>query len=258
MKAKILSLFSLIALLLVSTAILADGRPTGIRIGSVTNVGASGVEIDITVPGTDYLYTAGVWATFGSVVYLNNSPGNTLPYGGPAYQFASPAHNVPLPWAIDWGDGSYRSAAGLQGPPGGPFVGTFTHTYPPAGMPMTYTITVGDVLCCSSVPPGTTVVVDEPYRSPIFLPPPGKGLAKGAGVTTGSVITGSRRYLSTFDNSYTTFNSVAYARLALTNTATVTTSTGIPALNIYGLLAMAFVLVGTGILVYRKPQRFAA
>ena len=36
---------------------------------------------------------------------------------------------------------------------------------------------------------------------------------------------------------------------------TVRTGFGIPTLNIYGLLAMAFVLVGTGVLLYRKPQQ---
>ncbi len=259
MKAKILSLFSLFALLLVSTAILADGRPTGIRIGSVTSVGASGVEIGITVPGTDSLYTFGPFSGNTSV-WLGNTLGNTQPYGSPAWQYASPSHDVPLPWAIDWGDGYYYGDTVLFGPPGGPFTGSFTHTYPPAGMAFTYTITVGDVLCCSPASPGT-IMVNEPYNSPVFLPPPGKGLAKGTGITTGNVITGTFRYLSTFGLTTVqdrTFLSTANARLAVTNTASVTTSTGIPALNIYGLLAMAFLLVGTGLLVYRKPQRIAA
>ena len=39
MKAKILSLFSLFALLVVSTAMLADGRPAGLRIGRAVSGG---------------------------------------------------------------------------------------------------------------------------------------------------------------------------------------------------------------------------
>jgi hypothetical protein len=240
MKAKILSLFSLLTLLLVSTAILADGRPTGIRIGRVANISASGVEIDITVPGTDSAYTGGLW-NGNTSVWLGNTLGNTLnflSYG--IFQFESSSRNVPLPWAIDWGDGSYYAgSAPVFGPPGGPFVGTFAHTYVPGGMPYSYTITVGDALCCS----------------PII------GVPKGAGITTGNVITGSTRYLLTFGSFYDyaqTFNSLRYARLAVTNTASVTTGQGIPVLNIYGLLAMSLVLVGAGILVYRKPQRTVA
>ncbi len=36
---------------------------------------------------------------------------------------------------------------------------------------------------------------------------------------------------------------------------TVRTGFGIPTLNIYGLIALAFVLVGTGVLLFRKPQQ---
>ncbi len=47
------------------------------------------------------------------------------------------------------------------------------------------------------------------------------------------------------------------ALLLVTTAAIVNTGAGIPALNVYGLLAMALVLVGTGPLVYRRPQRTA-
>jgi hypothetical protein len=246
MKARILSLIALFALLLVSTAALSDGRPTGIRIGSVTNISASGVEIDITVPGTDSLYTFGPFGGYGNTsVWLNNALGGTLNYlSVTIWQYASSSQNVPLPWAIDWGDGYYYGDTVLFGPPGGPFTGSFMHTYPPAGGPQSYTITVGDVLCCS------------PY-----IPSPSEVAKGGNGVTTGNVITGTLRYLRTFGavfDYYPTFNSQRYARLAVTNTASVITRTGIPALNVYGLLALSLVLVGTGLLVYRKPQRFAA
>ena len=67
MKTKLLALLSLLALLLVSTAILADGRPTGLRITRA--VGSAGsttptVEIDISVTGTTDYYaygTGSVW-----------------------------------------------------------------------------------------------------------------------------------------------------------------------------------------------------
>jgi len=243
MKARILILISLLALLLVSTAVLADGRPTGIRIGRVANISASGVEIDVTVPGTGSLYTAPTANWSGNTsVWLGNSLGNAYNfYGYPVWQYRSPSFSVPLPWAIDWGDGYRTTSTVVFGPPGGPFVGTFSHTYVPGGMPYSYTITVGDALCCSSrVIPGAN---------------------KGTGVTTGNTITGTLRFVRTFGYLYAynlTFTEVRYAEQAVTNTATATTGQGIPTLNVYGLLAMALVLVGVGILVYREPQRFAA
>ena len=39
----------------------------------------------------------------------------------------------------------------------------------------------------------------------------------------------------------------------MTANATVNVVSGIPALNPYGLLAMALVLVGSGLLVFRRP-----
>ena len=241
MKARILSLISLFALLLVSTAILADGRPTGIRIGSVTRFSASGVEINVTVPGTTTPYPGN--SSFGggnTSVWIGNGLGTTR-FDRPVWQYVSSSFSVPLPWAIDWGDGYRTTSTLLTGPPGGPFTGAFQHTYVPAGGPQTYTIRVGDALCCS----------------PVGIPSPSKGVA----VTTGYSITGSTRYVKTWGllySYYLTFNTQDSAQLAVMNTASVTTGVGIPALNVYGLLAMAFLLVGTGLLVYRGPQRFAA
>ena len=227
MKTKLLALLTLLALLLVSTAVLADGRPTGIRIGRAVSGGNMNVEIDITVPATDNSYSGG----FSTTVWL----GNTL--GAPAgfQQYASSAQNVPLPWAIDWGDSSYFAGAVLSGPSGGPFRGTFEHTYVAPGA---YTVTVGDALCCSPAP------------SPNKVPAPPT-------VTTGNAISASDRYLWSSFSGSETFSYGSPIIQAVTANATVTTSTGIPTLNIYGLLAMAFVLVGAGLLVYRKPQRSA-
>jgi len=59
----------------------------------------------------------------------------------------------------------------------------------------------------------------------------------------------------TFPFTYDTFNYTSPVLLAITANRTVTTGTGIPTLNLYGLLAMAFVLVGAGLLVYRRPQQ---
>ncbi|TDJ31630.1 MAG: hypothetical protein E2O56_06735 [Gammaproteobacteria bacterium] len=225
MKAKILSLFSLFALLLVSTAILADGRPTGIRIGRAVSGGNMNVEIDVTVTDTDYYYAGGFGGS--NTVWLGNRVGWDTTY----WQYASPTENVPLPWAIDWGDGYQTLNAPLFGPSSGPWQGTFAHTYL---VPGTYTIVAGDFVC------GTEC---KGAFSPV------------APVGTGNVIYGYR-YL---DGDFTdfTFTETTYS-LAITNTAVVNTGTGIPVLNIYGLLAMAFVLVGTGLLLYRKPQRIAA
>ena len=134
MKAKILSLFSLLALLLVSTSILADGRPTGIRIGRLVSGGGTNVEMDVTVPGTNYYYTFDA----STVHWI----GYTLWGGGccRAWQVTS-SYNEPLPFAIDWGDGSFVGNTLLFGPPTGPWTGTFSHTYTTPG---NYTVTVGD------------------------------------------------------------------------------------------------------------------
>ena len=76
MKAKLLTLFSLLVLLLVSTAVLADGRPTGIRIGRVITAGNTigRVEIDVTVTDTDYWYDTSGWGG-QSTVWLGNRVG---------------------------------------------------------------------------------------------------------------------------------------------------------------------------------------
>jgi len=235
MKNKILSLIALLSLLLVSTAILADGRPTGIRIGRAVSGGGTNVEIDITVPGTDFYYVPG---GFSTTVWLGNTLENRgFTYGEDVTQFASPAHNVPLPWAIDWGDSYYFDGAVLSGPSGGPFRGTFEHTYVTPG---SYVITVGDALCCST-----------------GRASPGKAVINPPTVTTGSAISGSDRYVWWGYDGDQTFSYGSSIIQAVTANATVSTGTGIPALNIYGLLAMALVLVGTGLLVYRKPQRSA-
>jgi len=235
MKTKLLTLFSLLALLLVSTAALADGRPTGLRISRATSGGNMNVEIDVTVPNTDNYYPG----SFDTTVWLGNdmTPFYTV---GVIQQYASSAHNSPLPWAIDWGDGSYFGHVRLFGPPGGPFTGTFAHTYVTPG---TFIITVGDALCCSE---HTTTTLDKALK--------GTGSVLSPTVTTGNAITGYSRYINDeFGTDYTFDNYTSPIILAVTANATVNTGTGIPTLNIYGLLAMAFVLVGAGLLVFRKP-----
>ena len=221
MKTKLVTLFSLLALLLVSTFALADGRPTGIRIGRAVSGGGAAVEIDITVTGTDYLYgdSSTVWLHYGMSIVEG-------------WQFTS-QFNYPFPFAIDWGDGEYRPDVTLFGPSTGPWTGTFSHTY---GSPGTYMITVGDAVCCSAneYPPNSAT-------------PPGTPV-------TGNGIFLSTRFIYHGNDSYAW--EYGYPILvAITANATVTTGTGIPTMNIYGLLAMAFVLVGTGVLLYRKPQQ---
>jgi len=233
MKTKLLTLFSLLALLLVSTAILADGRPTGIRIGRAVSGGNMNVEIDVSITNTYTFY----FGDGSNTVWIGNSLG-----GGPTYAWArqytgtfspGPGAADPLPWAIDWGDGYYLGNAVLFGPGSGPWTGTFSHTYLTPG---TYLITAGDAIgCCRQ------------YSS--------LGTNGTSRIYTGNVITGHTRYVwnrefASFYNQ--TFKTTNYF-LAVTNTATVNTGTGIPTLNIYGLLAMAFVLVGTGVLLFRRP-----
>jgi len=226
MKTKLLTLFSLLTLLLVSTFALADGRPTGIRIGRAVSGGNMNVEIDVTVPNTDFYYSGGFGGS--STVWLGNRMGwntNIWQYTG---AWTTPNTPDPLPWAIEWGDGYYVGQGVLFGPSNGPWQGTFSHTYLAPG---TYTIIAGDVFCelasCDNVPS-------------TFAPP-----------STGYFQYGYR-YVWVPGTYYNTFSKTTYP-LAVFNTAVVNTGTGIPALNIYGLLAMAFVLVGAGLLVYRKP-----
>ena len=72
MKTKLFTLFSLLALLLVSTAILADGRPTGIRIGRAASGGGdASVEIDVTVTDTwfSYAYPTDNFYTYYGISY---------------------------------------------------------------------------------------------------------------------------------------------------------------------------------------------
>ncbi len=242
MKTKILSLFPLLFLLLVSTSVLANGRPTGIRISRLVSGGGTNVEMDVTVTATNRFYSPGL--TFGATrttVWLGNY------IVGPFTTFASQdyANGDPLPWGIKWGDGVYHASAPLTGPSGGPFTGTFSHTY---AVPGDYTVTVGDAYGPSSFNSERNVKGGVPF--------------------TGNPITGSYRYVwlgdttllgSNYRGDDVTFGTLytQNALLAITATATVTTGTGIPALNIYGLLAMSLVLVGTGILVYRKPHRTA-
>jgi hypothetical protein len=228
-------LFSLLALLLVSTAILADGRPTGIRIGRAVSGGGTNVQIDVTVTDTFYGYSGGASNFYYSTVWLGNQLGGWTDAWG--QQYASPWTSIngadPLPWAIDWGDGYYVGDAPLFGPPGGPWQGTFAHTYVTPG---SYTVTAGDAL-------GAAALTNTPTYSPWIY--------------SGNAVTGHTRYGFSVYNGFTntwTYES-ANVYLAITANATVNTGTGIPTLNIYGLLAMAFVLVGAGLLVYRKPQQ---
>lgn len=226
MKAKILSLFSLLALLLISTAILADGRPTGIRISRLVSGGGTNVELDATVTGTNFYYT---FAGFSSTVFMG--PGISNGVGNRGVE-VTPGGDL-LFYGIDWGDGSVHTAMVLFGPAGGPFTGTFSHTYADPG---TYQVTIGDAY--------------------------GIGIINKGGIPfTGNPISASTRYVAdsqigpfTFTGT-TTWTTGVYQLIGMTAQATVTTGTGIPTLNIYGLLAMSLVLVGAGVLVYRRPQR---
>jgi len=224
MKTKILTLFSLLALLLVSTAALSDGRPTGIRIGRLVSGGGTNVEIDVTVAGTDYS-----WNTVSTTAWLGNAWSSPNPAGYPQFQYASDDYSVPLPPGIDWGDGNTFARPVLFGPPGGPWRGTFAHTYTPGS----YTITVGKATCCTSLS------------------------AVSANITTGNLVLGYTRYVVwTWQGNRTFYQVYTYLiPLALTTNVTVTTGTGIPTTNVYGLIALALLLVGSGLLLYRKPQR---
>jgi len=224
MKTKLLTLFSLLALLLVSTSILADGRPTGIRIGRAANGGDNNVEIDVTITGTDT-----PWNTFSSTVRLGN---RWSQYGPTVWAYASSNFNSALPYAIDWGDGSRQRFATLFGSPGTGWAATFSHTYSPGS----YVITVGDSR---------------------------NGYIGFSSIYTGNIVTGLTRYVhcqgDCKDTGYqswftTTWEPYTFI-LAITANTTVSTGTGIPTLNIYGLLAMSFVLVGTGVLLFRRPQQ---
>jgi len=229
MKAKLLTLFSLLALLLVSTAILADGRPTGIRIGRAVSGGNMNVEIDVTIPNTDFYYSGGFGGS--NTVWLGNRMGwdtDIWQYTG-GWTYTSPFAD-PLPWAIEWGDGYYFGDAVLFGPSSGPWQGTFAHTYLAPG---SYTIVAGDLVCSQ---PSCDIAAST-FPSP----------------STGYAIYGYR-YVWLVKDFYETFSKSTYP-LAIFNTAVVNTGTGIPTLNIYGLLAMAFVLAGTGVLLFRRPQQ---
>lgn len=220
---KILPLFALLALLLVSTAALSDGRPTGLRIGRLVSGGGTNVELDITVTETDRYY-----GDFTTSVWLGNTV--TSVFSLVASQFESNNFSVPLPWAIDWGDGSQAQGARVFRDPGpGPFTGTFAHTY---AVPGSYQVTVGDALCCDSY------------------------FAGYININSGNVISASYRYVHTFNSGYSTWN-FPYWPIAVTANATVTTGTGIPTTNTYGLIALALLLIGTGLLVFRRPQGVA-
>jgi hypothetical protein len=224
MKTKLTILFSLPALLLVSTAILADGMPSGIRISRTAFGGDNNVEIDVTVD------TTFLWNSTSSIVLIGNAwlSGG----GGTFYHYASPSFSEPLPWAIDWGDGYYLRTAPLFGSSGGPYRGTFAHTYLTPGA---YTITVGDALGAGATSYANYVTT-------------GNIVYASSGIYWGGTNTGGWE-----DTTFSiTGNPVV---VALTANVTVFTGTGIPALNLYGLLALSCVLVGTGVLLYRKPQR---
>jgi len=219
-------------MLLVSTAVLADGRPTGIRIGRAVSGGNMNVEIDVTITDTDFWYSASGWGG-QSTVWL----GNRFGWGyDSVWQYASNDFSDPLPWAVVWGDGSYIGLAILFGPSNGPWQATFTHTYT---VPGSYTIVAGD-LFCDTAPPDSCGM--DATATPSF--------------GSGNLVVGYRYISATFTGIGTFDNSTSI--LAITNTAVVNTGTGIPTLNIYGLLALSLVLVGTGMLLFRKPRRLLA
>jgi len=223
LKTRILILASSLALLLLSSLALADGRPTGIRITRLVSGGNMNVELDISVTGTNRSYNS-----------FNTSYeqwiGNTVwsIFSDDGWQYASSTGSVALPYAIDWGDGDVVRRTPLFG--GGPWGGTFSHTYTTPG---TYTVTVGDAYN------GYTPI----------------GNSKGIVPFTGNAVTGSTRYVWDDGTLLTWTSSYSGLLLAITATDTISTGTGIPVLNIYGLLAMGLVLVGTGVLVFRRPQR---
>lgn len=233
MKAKLLTLFSLLALLLVSTAILADGRPTGIRIGRLVSGGGQNVELDVTVVGTNRLYSG----EFDRSTSVWIGPEFQGPFGTDLGQYTGPSQYVSF--GISWGDGYGYTDVPLFGPPGGPFTGTFAHTY---ALPGSYPVKVFDVY------------------GPDATGNPGKGVVP----YTGNAISSSYRFVwfgdTTFYSAYLygstgTLYYPGGRLIAITANAIVNAGAGIPTLNLYGLLAMALVLVGTGLLVYRPPQR---
>ena len=251
MKTKLLALFSLLVLLLVSTSILADGRPTGIRIAKAVSGGGTNVEIDVTATGTDQTYpgfsTTNVWlgnrlVSVGSFYQLPWYFYGGISYASDAWQYASSSYAERLPWAIDWGDGSQRGETPLFGPPGGPFRGTFSHTY---ATPGTYMVTVGDAVCCDYDP---TVLT-------------GNAIVGSTRFVWG--VTGTTQFYSYFFAlsftdvlyGYTSFGYDQSIILAITANTTIRTGFGIPTTNTYGLIALALLLVGSGLLLYRKTQR---
>ena len=150
-----------------------------------------------------------------------------------ARRYASSSRNVRVPYAIDWDDGSRIQRVLLFSNGGPPFRGTFNHTYVDSD---TYLITVGDAVCCSDAA-SAVINTGTPYIQ--------------TGLQYVWQSNGAQPTFSTAGNTYPDYGSV----VAILATASVSTGAGIPALNIYGLLAMAFVLVGAGLLVYRKPQQ---
>jgi len=235
MKVKILFLFSLLALLLVSTAVLADGRPTGIRITRVVGSGGSTTPtVQIEISASDVAYPWGTSA--GTTIMLGNAWGNSYSPGSTFYHYASSSLSVPFPPAIDWGDGNTIREAFLFGPSAGPWRGSFSHTYAAPGR---YVITIGDVmngpasgLCCV-------------YTGNVIT----------AGPVTGAY-TGFYNSLGSFDVNTLTFSDQPWLK-ALTNTTVVSTGFGIPAVDVSGIIALSLLLVGTGLLILRKPRRTA-
>ena len=225
MKTKLLALFSLLALLLASTAALADGRPTGIRISRATSGGNMNVEIDVTMTDTLYPYDP-----FYSTVWLGNTIGGFDDNW--ATQYASNNFSVPLPWAVDWGDGSQHRRVVLFGEAFGPWAGTFSHTYV---VPGNYIVRVGDA------------IGDRTINSPYVY------------INSGNTLTGHTRYVwSETGTGYVTLTFKSDIQvLGITDTAAITTGTGIPTTDNYGLIALALLLVGTGLLVFRKSPRTA-
>lgn len=234
----------IVTVLFVQTVQAQTRRPVGIKI-SPTDIDPDTLSADINV--TLNTYTGAYMTYYGSVVtfdygYLGDRCLSASGWGYPA-TLVYPDIN-----AVEWGDGAGTVDGTLipmvTGTPG-TFRGSFSHTFPNEQTRTAKAATVNFFLGPNT--PNNTYLNQVTAGRPYLLQP-------GDTFQTYASYWGTTYTWSVATQTYYGAPFTDSVAIGLYNTAPISFRGGIPVLSTIGLLALAAILAGAGVIVLRRVQ----